>query len=337
MKHVPLIACALILTGQAFNAHGQGLEFDGADDHVTTSGTALNAIGTGAFTMELWLQGWEADVATHAYLLSNRGNGAGMMLFIHNYWGQSQSKILALQLAGENYMLVDNGALNGPILDGDCHHVAVVREADTLRFYVDGAMIGTRDIYVLPASVANPGMPLWIGRDPLNEGSMNGTIGHVRIWNVPRTGVQIAAAYQQMLPAGTPGLVANWPMLEGSGQIVGDLVGDDIGVLGNALGAEPSDPAWTASGCAVQGVGISEPDAVPGVQLFPNPVKDVVQVQWGGSNAPVHVVDAQGRIVVESMLRVGRASLDLRNVAPGLYVVRVLSPEGVITARLVKQ
>lgn len=279
MKQLLLSVCTLLFTAQAFNSHGQGLVFDGSDDHVSTSGSALNGIGAGDFTMEMLLQGEETDFPTHAFLMSNRGNGGGMMLFIHNYWGASQSKILAIQLAGQNYFLEDNGTLNGPILDGTCRHVAVVREANNLNFYVDGALIGTREIYLLPASVANPGIPMWIGRDPLNPGSMNGTIGHVRIWNIARSGTQISGSYQQQVPAGALGLVANWTLIEGAGQVVGDPAGDEDGVLGNGTGTESSGPAWAATGCAVQGVGIGEVEAALGVLLMPNPANELIQVQ----------------------------------------------------------
>lgn len=335
--HLSLSLAAILLAARPFLAQPAGLQFDGSNDVVVANGSALNAIGDGDFTLEAWVKGNESDMPSHGCLFSNRGAGQGMMLFVHSYWGGSQYKILALQMANSNYMLVNNGSLGGAVLDGTCHHVAVVRLEDSLHFYVDGSRIGSRWIFTASPSVANPGTPLQFGIDPVSGNQFKGSMGHVRIWNVARTDQQIASSYQQFVPANTPGLVAYWLMNEGSGQVVNDLVGGDNGLLGGQAATQPEDPGWQPVGCAVQGVGIAEREAGPLVSLAPNPASDLLTVTWTGGDGQVHVLDAAGRLVVRSVIKGGRTSFDVRELAPGPYMVRISGAAGMSAAYVVKE
>ena len=83
-----------------------------------------------------------------------------------------------------------------------------------LNLWLDGRHI----TYVVVPAHSSPGntLALDIGRKGAATGQYwRGAIDDVRIWNVIRTGDQIAAAYRQELTGPQPGLVANWKFDEG--------------------------------------------------------------------------------------------------------------------------
>ena len=82
-----------------------------------------------------------------------------------------------------------------------------------------------------------------------------------------------------------------------------------------------------------------EPDAPPAldIALYPNPFSDRLTFR---ADAPttrfvaVEVVDVTGRRVLETeVLASGRSTFDLTTLAPGVYVVRIVAPDGTMTVR----
>lgn len=85
-------------------------------------------------------------------------------------------------------------------------------------------------------------------------------------------------------------------------------------------------------------------EAAPAFELFPNPgdsalgeLTVAMAESAGAARTPVEVLDAAGRVVARARLRRGRATLDVRGVAPGTYTVRVSTANGAATRRWVKQ
>jgi subtilisin family serine protease len=73
-------------------------------------------------------------------------------------------------------------------------------------------------------------------------------------------------------------------------------------------------------------------------QLFPNPARDAVRVQLPGSFGPatVQVFNTQGQLVWQAALSAGGGAINLANLAPGLYVVRVAGASGSLWQRLAR-
>ena len=234
----------LFLLNAWIGLHAQGLHFDGADDRVTIPNAQLNTVGTGNFTLEAWVRGIESEQLEHPRILSNRDVlDNGTMFFFHGLWGGTNYKTLCLQIGGVNYLNVDNGPINGSILDGICHHVAVSKDQDSLRFYVDGQPIGQRALVgAVDAATSAPNM--MIGNDGPDPYPFKGTIAQVRVWDEVRTAAQIQASMRVSIVGTTPDLLGYWELNEGAGQIVLDkaLVAD--GVLGTSALPEPQDPVW---------------------------------------------------------------------------------------------
>lgn len=90
------------------------------------------------------------------------------------------------------------------------------------------------------------------------------------------------------------------------------------------------------------GVPVSaEPDAppAPDIALYPNPFSDQLTLRADARAArpvAVEVVDVTGRWVLETEVPAsGTFALDLTTLAPGVYVVRVVAPDGTVAVRRV--
>ncbi|MBP7515714.1 MAG: LamG domain-containing protein, partial [Flavobacteriales bacterium] len=243
--------CLHFLALCVFSVRAQShcLLFDGQDDQVTMANGVLNSIATGPFTVEAWVRGVEADQVNHPRILSNRDMiDNGFMFGFHGLWGGSSHKMLCMQLDGLNYILIDNGSYNASLLDGTCHHVAVSKGADSLRFYVDGELIGSKVLQGSP-SAATTAPSMIIGNDVPDPQPFNGNISQVRLWDHVRSQVEIIADKDYSIPGTTAGLVGYWELGEGSGQNTMDGTGGTDGLLGTSGSEEFTDPAWTNDGC----------------------------------------------------------------------------------------
>ena len=88
-------------------------------------------------------------------------------------------------------------------------------------------------------------------------------------------------------------------------------------------------------------VGIGEVD-MPTVEIYPNPASDQVIVsipslQMGQSGLTVTLLDMQGRMVSETVIRGQETTLDVSTLLPGLYLLHIQTPEGVSVSKLIKQ
>ncbi|HEY8898651.1 MAG TPA: T9SS type A sorting domain-containing protein [Niastella sp.] len=76
-----------------------------------------------------------------------------------------------------------------------------------------------------------------------------------------------------------------------------------------------------------------------GLLVYPNPVKDMLQIKINGSNLTGEVVigDAMGRIIKRLQLTGSMTSVDTRGWAPGIYFVRYSDKNNKYTVRIMKQ
>lgn len=338
MTHKYAFAIGLLFAATSAWAQAPGLQFSGMQK-ATLPSTALSDIGTGDFTIEAWVKGEEGPPNQNMCILSNRASGqTGMMFFTHYLWGGSQYKMLGLQMGGMNYLLVNNGDLDGSFLDGTCHHVALARRGGDLRFFVDGVYIGSRAVQGNP-SVASPLEDLSLGSDPVSGNWFNGHIGLVRIWNVARSDEEIATQANWIFAGDAPNMVAEWPLNEGVGQTLANMSGAD-GYLGNSTATEGADPIWTNEGCTLSPVGIPELGAGPQPSVLPSPTNGPLTIDLNETIRVDRLVltDVQGRTVLESRPGAVRTiDLDLGHLANGTYHATLFTEQGVRTVKVVKQ
>ncbi len=328
------------MDGCPVTSMGRCLVFDGADDQVTLSSTAVNAIGTGDFTVEAEIRAVEADQLQHPRILSNRDQvNNGFLFGFHGVWGGSNYKMINMQLDGLNYILINNGSYNGSLMDGTCHHIAVTKSADSLRFYADGMHIGSKVLQGAP-STTTTATTMLIGNDAPDPQPFNGNIAQVRVWNEARTAAEINANIGVSIPGNTPGLVGYWEMNDAGGQLVQDKTTTADGLLGTASILESGDPIWVEDCCDLSAhTGLSAIGEPIDLQLHPNPLEDLLTIERGSSSGAARIVitDALGRTALDTNIGGGsRIVLNLEQLAPGSYNLTLFEGVDRRSARLLK-
>jgi hypothetical protein len=314
-----------------------GLTFGGAA-RATVPNTALAQIGTGDFTLEAWIQGNDAVQPQHPRILSSYGGaGESLLFFLHDLWGGSQHRMLALRLGAVNYLFIDNGTLQGGLLDGTCHHVAIVRENDSLLFYADDLLLGEREITGAP-SVAFAEPSLYIGNDGSSGHGFNGNISEVRIWNYARSEAEILAAAHLAISGASPGLLNYWKLNEGIGQVVQDATGEPDGYLGTTIAADGSDPTWTSDICAVSGVGVAEAPVLNTITVQADRASGQLLLTALPIGSEVRISDALGRTVLPTVRSMNdRYALPITALTPGVYLATLRNGESTRTVRFLKE
>jgi hypothetical protein len=124
-------------------------------------------------------------------------------------------------------------------LAGRWRHLALVYDtAIGATVYLDGVALTST-----PVSEA-----VTINTLTLGSGFL-GKTADVRFWASPRGAVEIGASQALRLNGDEAGLVGNWPLNEGRGQQLHNVVGEGrAGSLGSSDAVEDADPAWSADG-----------------------------------------------------------------------------------------
>ena len=219
--HPPLAASLLVgiaLTVSAAPAAPEyGLKFDGIDDHVETSAAVIPTSGN--FTVEFWAL---CPAAPSSYREIISQGGAGNACYI----GTDQSNNIRL---GDSWGTVSPAV---PFPAGAWHHFALVRDAGSAAFYIDGMLKASR-----AGAMANPAAStgLRFGRQYGGYGEYwPGSIADVRVWNRALG----AAELQQPLTGGEANLVAWWQFRETAGTTC--VPGGTTG----AVGTLANGPLW---------------------------------------------------------------------------------------------
>lgn len=195
-----------------YNA-GRGLNFDGASTFAAPPNNAAWSFTSG-FTVEAWvtLDSFADPTGTTRFVSTRAGVNAGWG------FGQSGGKLLFTTFGRRDF--TTTAVVLSPRVRT---HVAVTFDsAFDARFYVNGQPIQT----IADTQPAVGSTLLAIGRNPLgaDRQSFDGVMEDVRIWTTARTDAQIAANYQQTLQLPQQGLLAWWPLDDGSGNIAHELV-----------------------------------------------------------------------------------------------------------------
>ncbi len=73
-----------------------------------------------------------------------------------------------------------------------------------------------------------------------------------------------------------------------------------------------------------------------GIVVYPNPAKDVLIIEVAAAGE-LQLLDNLGRVVKQQSIALGKNSVDLSALAPGMYVLRVITTTGVMVERVVKE
>jgi hypothetical protein len=88
---------------------------------------------------------------------------------------------------------------------------------------------------------------------------------------------------------------------------------------------------------SLNAVGISSKNAVPNqLTLYPNPVKDVLQIDTGEFRINrIEILDLTGRIVQQH--RISRSQINVSALSQGIYFLKLETDKGIVTKKFVKE
>lgn len=189
----------------------QALSFNGRnDDVIIQDDPSLNM--TGALTLEAWIR--TAPQKEDIWQVMDKGADYGLRY--------EESELIFY--AGE-------AALSHTIhiTDSVWYHLAATYNGNTMRLYVNGSEIATKENHT---TLQNEGSgDFYIGRDDSGKRHFKGKMDEVRVWSVSRTGKQIRNNMIRELDGSETGLEGYWRFNEGSGFTAYDATGKNNGAL----------------------------------------------------------------------------------------------------------
>ena len=199
IKRLALFIFVLAFSFSAKSQAGQALDFDGAGtNHVVLA----NLLPSGSYTKEAWI-----NLRSIGAFTNNIISGVASA-----FWVPGGNLSAGHNFA--NFAIQDPATLN----TGQWYHVALTYDAgtNTMILYKDGVQVATGN----PTGGPYAETELYIGT--YNNGGgpggflLDGQIDEVRIWNVVRTGAQIAGNRNCILTGDEPGLLAYYDFNQGT-------------------------------------------------------------------------------------------------------------------------
>ena len=204
-----------------------------AADYVLTFANTSQVVNTSAkvttanFTFEAWIKVAAYTSENHIFAQYLGGQSGRMIGFLQN-------TKMCLFIGGNYYVG------NASIPSNTWTHIAVTRSGSTGSIYINGLLDRAQTVSTaaLPTSYG-----ITIGGDSNLNSGFRGQIADVRAWSVVRLQPQIFASMNARLFGTESGLVAYWPVSDGPGTAVNELVANADGtIVGTPL------PTWTFSG-----------------------------------------------------------------------------------------
>ena len=221
----------LIFCG-GLSAQNTAIQFDGNSESITVPYKAALALSP-AYTIEAWIfaNEWKS-LSWQGSIFTNDGQGPdGGFAFRCGDNGK-----LSLVISVDN---VWNEIISPAIMnEKQWHHVAGVVDNGSMRLYIDGQEVASG---TYSGTLVNKTTPYTIGESTGFPGRVfDGAIDELRVWNTVRTASQLADNNTVDLSGTEAGLVAYFPMNDGSGTTVTNIV--DAACSGTTL--EMDDNNW---------------------------------------------------------------------------------------------
>lgn len=165
---------------------GGVLALDGVNQYVQTPDDDTRLQLTGDYTLSVWIKPAAMQKPWAGILC--KANIAGD----RNHWVMQFNSMATELIVGHDTARWSTGILLGELADGLWHHVAVVRQGNTMRSYLDGSERATGTMDTLPR---NGGGHLNIGADRTGSSTYvyKGLLDDVRVYNRTLTAAEVAA------------------------------------------------------------------------------------------------------------------------------------------------
>lgn len=209
--------------------HNPVLGFNGGNQYVQIPHNAGLDIGTGDFSLAVWVQ---ASPGGYQSIFTRDVAGAGGGLILDLFTGSG----VPMAWVGGSF-----SASSTSVTDGLWHHIVITRTSGTLQYYIDA---------VPDTSASAPGSinqlnsnAIVIGGKPGVSYPFNGKVDDLRFYNraISPTEVQNLFMARGVTHASSvfAGMLGYWPLDEG----VGTTVNDWSGV--NGIGTASGGPTWS--------------------------------------------------------------------------------------------
>lgn len=215
----------------------------------------------------------------------------------------------------------NNGAWPGAqsqtvIETGKWYHVAATYSSSEIKLYINGVLENTAAVSpAMTYSLAS--LVIGTGTNSYPTRFLEGKLADVRFWNVVRTDEEIANHMTPGSLAGTEaGLVANWKMNEGTGDVVADATGN------NNLSINPEILTWVKLQSGIQSTGQSKE-----LNAFVNG-KSLQVINSGETAMTVSVYNVAGLKVVSFVVKAGETSVKDMTSLNGVYFLKGISENG---------
>ncbi len=343
-KSIPFLAFLLVniltstvLLGQTANNY---LNFDGSNDNISIDDDSLFNF-SGDFTLEFMFR---QDFA------NTRGDLFGKKQLINSNLSENNLAVFITSTNQLRFYIKGSLSSNPTILNSTTSvpanqwiHVACVREGSIVRLYYNGTLQRTGSF---TGSVTSNGR-LSIGsnyQSSTNYNSppthpFNGDIDEARIWNLARTQQEILADLNNELVGNESGLIAYYNFNQGlacqKNQSVDTLIdktsNKKTGTLNNfALTSNICASNW--NGNITTGINDEVVD-INNFSIYPNPTNEYFIIESKFNYERLDVFNLNGQLVKSESFR--NQKIMVNDLKPGVYFVKILISQKVITERLI--
>jgi hypothetical protein len=217
-----------VLNGSVIS-HGASLAFDGANDYAKTP-AGIN-LSNRSFTIEFWTN--KAAGATGTVI--SQGDKTGKNLDIR--FSETHLEVI---INGEVYAAEDN------LSDGNWHHWAVVFDNETQK--LDVFVDNTIPLSTTAQPVTSEGAFMFGKSISVDGDYFTGAVHDVRIWKLVRNALEVSSEKGWKLTGNELGLFANWPMDEGNGASLTEIVHSRHATHNAEWLVEPASMAYSFNG-----------------------------------------------------------------------------------------
>ncbi len=317
MKNTQVIVLVITLfysICQMSSQTAESLHFDGVDDEINCGNDASIRITGAAITLEALVKFdsfktnvWKGNIINKeatspdaGYMLRAGGNGVVNFNLGNGSWNEVSTP--------------DN-----TIAIGVWYHIAGTYDGATMKIYVDGVVVASRNI---------SGIDIWdhpynlkIGNWALpGNRNINAVFDEVRIWNVTRTAEEIAANMDTELALPQTGLVLYYTFNQGiaNGDNTAETMVNDELVTNNGILLNFALNGTTSNWVGDTTLSMSKFNEATKLLVFPNPSTDFIQIS--NVKQPIHytIYNTVGAEVLKGTIFTNE-SIAIGQLTKGLY------------------